>query len=75
MLYSMALECSYPYKELLKDIVNDIRFGVDIGVAKEFRVASNNTNAPSALEYGDRVSDSLCKMMQNGYLMGPFSDN
>ena len=56
----MALECNYPYKELLKEIVNVIRFGADIRVAEEFRVASNSTNAPSALKYGDRVSDSLC---------------
>ena len=72
VFYSMAMECDYPYKELLDEIVNDIRFGATIGVPQEF---SNKTNAPSALEYGDRVPDSLCKMMHDGYLMGPFSDN
>ena len=71
----MAMECDYPYKELLDEIVNDIQFEVSIGVVQEFRVASNSTNAPSALEYGDRVSDSLCKMMHDRYLMGPFSGN
>ena len=71
----MARECNYPYKELLNEIVNDIRFGANIGVEQEFRVASNSTNTPISLEYGDKVSDSLSKMMRDGYLMGPFSDN
>ena len=51
ILYSMAMECDYPYKELLGKIVNDIKYGANIGVAQECRVARNSTNAPSA--YGD----------------------
>ena len=68
----MALDCNYPYNDLLKEIVNDIRFGAKIGVSNEYKVVSNSTNAPSTLEYGDRVSDSLCKMMQDSFIMGPF---
>ena len=55
----MALDCNYPYEDLLEEIVNDIRFGANIGVSNEYRVVSNSTNAPSALEIGDRVSDSM----------------
>ena len=58
LLHSMALNCNYPYKDLLKEIVNNIRFGANIGVSNEYRVVSNSTIAPSTLEYGDRVSDS-----------------
>ena len=61
----MAIEYDYPYKELLGKIINNIKYGANIGVAQECRVASDSTNAPSALEYGDRVSDSLCKMLQD----------
>ena len=56
-------------------VLIDIRNGVNIGVAEEYRVVSSSTNAPNSFEYGDRVSDSLCKMMQEGFIMGPFSDN
>ena len=56
-------------------MVNDVKFGARLGVADSYRVQSSSTNAPSAYEFGDRVSDSLCKMMREGYIMGPFEEN
>ena len=60
-LYAMALNTNFLYENVLKEVVADIRNWANIG--EEYRVVSSSTNAPNALEYGDRVSDSLCKMM------------
>ena len=46
-----------------------------IGVSDQYRIQSRSTNAPSAYDFGDRVSDSLCKMMKDGYIMGPFAEH
>ena len=75
VLESLAWETGYPYPTILRDVVNDIKFGARLGVADSYRVQSSSTNAPSAYEFGERVSDSLCKMMREGYIMGPFEEN
>ena len=73
-LKKMAWETRYPYPTIMREVVNDIKFGARLGVAHSYRVESHSTNAPSAYDFGDRVSDSLCKMMQDGYIMGPFDE-
>ena len=75
VLERLAWETGYPYPTILRDVVNDVKFGARLGVADSYRVQSSSTNAPSAYEFGDRVSDSLCKMMREGYIMGPFEEN
>ena len=42
---------------------------------EQYRAQSSSTNAPSAFEFGNRVSDSLCKLMRVGYIMGPFDEH
>ena len=74
-LEKMAWETRYPYPTIMREVVNDIKFGAKLGVAHSYRVESHSTNAPSAYDFGDRVSDSLCKMMQEGYIMGPFDED
>ena len=74
-LEKMAWETRYPYPTIMREVVNDIKFGARLGVAHSYRVESHSTNAPSAYDFGDRVSDSLCKMMQEGYIMGPFDED
>ena len=71
---SWAIESNYPYPSILRDVITDIKTGAMIGVQEQYRVQSVSTNAPSAFEFGDRVSDSLCKMMREGYIMGPFDE-
>ena len=74
-LENLAWETDFPYPTILRKVVNDVKFGANLGVADMYRVQSSSTNAPSAYEFGDRVSDSLCKMMKEGYIMGPFEEN
>ena len=71
----LARESNYPYPSILGEVIRDIRIGAMIGVPEQYRVQSSSTNAPSAFDFGDRVSDSLCKMMRDGYIMGPFAEN
>ena len=73
-LESLARETCYPYTTILESVVRDIREGASIGVAKEHLVPSRSSNAPSAYDNGHKVSDALCKMMQEGFIMGPFSE-
>ena len=73
-LEEVAWETAYPNKAVLGNVLADIREGANIGVDDEHRQASDSTNALSALEYGERVSDSLCKMMKEGFIMGPFDE-
>ena len=68
----LATETNYPYPSILQEVIRDIKNGAMIGVNDQYRIPSRSTNAPSAYDYGDRVSDSLCKMMRDGYIMGPF---
>ena len=69
----LARETNYPYPSILGEVILDIKNGARIGVPEQHRVQSRSTNAPSAFDFGDRVSDSLCKMMKEGYIMGPFA--
>ena len=75
VLEKLAWETRYPFPTIMRDVVNDIKFGARLGVAESYRVQSTSTNAPSAFEFGERVSDSLCKMMKEGYIMGPFEED
>ena len=71
----LARESNYPYPSILQEVILDIKNGAMIGVPEQYRVQSSSTNAPSAFDFGDRVSDSLCKMMRDGYIMGPFAEH
>ena len=50
VLERLAWETGYPYPTILRDLVNDIKFGARLGVADSYRVQSSSTNAPSAYE-------------------------
>ena len=62
MFERLAGESNYPYPSILREVILDIINGAMIGVPDQYRVQSRSTNAPSAYDFGDRVSDSLCKM-------------
>ena len=58
-LRSMALECGFRDLVLLDKICRDLEFGADIGCRGDFRRPSYATNAPSAYENGQKVSDAI----------------
>ena len=46
--------------------------GARIGVHEGFRVSSSSTNAISALEHEEEVTDALIEWLNEGYDIGPF---
>ena len=73
-LEKMAIISEYPNKAVLGSVLRDLREGARIGVAEPFRIASKSTNAPSAIEHGEEVTDALLDWMEDGYVIGPFDE-
>ena len=63
-----------PEKALLQEIFKDLRQGCDLGTRGEYLCPSTSTNAPSAYEYGDRVTDSIVDGVMNKIMMGPMTE-
>ena len=74
LLEKQASESGFLNTDLLHQILCDVKQGASIGVAQGMDVPSDSTNAPSALEYGQQVSDAICKMIDEGFVMGPFDE-
>ena len=70
-LLKMANQTKYPFPCLLKEIHQDIKNGASLGVAKECQISSTATNAPSAIEDGEKVSDELASWISKGFVIGP----
>lgn len=68
----LAIDAGFEDRELLEVVYSDLKFGARIGCQGEFRNPSKSTNAPSAFEFGERVSDSICEWLKAGYAAGPF---
>ena len=67
-----AVNAGFEDLELLEVVYSDLKFGAKIGCQGEFRKPSKSNNAPSAFEFGERVSDSICEWLKAGYAAGPF---
>ena len=68
----MAEEYRYPYKAILGNVVTDLREGALLGVPEEDRIESRSTNAASAIESGQEVTDALIGWLHKGHAIGPF---
>ena len=68
----LAVNAGFEDLELLEVVYSDLKFGAKIGCQGEFKKPSKSNNAPSAFEYVDRVSDSICEWLKAGYAAGPF---
>ena len=75
LLEEMAINSNYPNTDLLKDILRDIREGARLGVAQGMDKPSDSTNAPSSYEFGQQVTDAVCQMVEEKYVMGPFHED
>jgi hypothetical protein len=53
-------------------VYSDLKFGAKIGCKGKFRNPTKSNNAPSAFEFGDRVSYSIYEWLKAGYASGPF---
>ena len=71
VLRELGYKTKFPYPCLLEQIVKDIKHGASIGVNKECQIPSTATNAPSAIEEGEKVSDELASWIAKGFVVGP----
>ena len=68
----LAINAGFEDRELLEIVYSDLKYGAKIGCSGKFREPTRSNNAPSAFEFGDRVSDSICEWLKAGYAAGPF---
>ena len=76
-LYKMlkwAQQAGHPDLGTVQEIVRDLRFGCDLGTRGVNLCPSVSSNAPSAYEYGDRVTDSIVDGIKQGIMMGPMKE-
>ena len=71
-LEELAEEFGFPNEAILSAVVGDLRHGARIGVSDGYRVPSTSTNAPSALEHGEEVTDALLQWVEEGLVIGPY---
>ena len=68
----LAIDAGFEDRELLEIVYSDLKYGAHIGCKGRYRDPTKSKNAPSAFEYGDRVSDSICEWLKARYSAGPF---
>ena len=56
------------------EIANDVKYGCDLGTRGKHLCPSTSTNAPSAWEFGARVTDSIVDGIINGIIIGPMKE-
>ena len=52
-----------------------IREGASIGVREGSAVPSDSINASTAFEHGDQISNTICKLIRDNYVMGTFHED
>lgn len=70
-----ALDAHFLDRSLLEQICEDVKHGADIGCRGLYRNPSTASNAPSAIQNGERVSDSLAEWVAKKFAYGPVPPN
>ena len=70
-LRALAERVGYPDAETLNQVCEDLMRGADIGCTGEFRLASRSSNARSALDAGEQVTDAVASWVKKGFVYGP----
>ena len=70
-LRAAALNARFPDRKTLDKVYNDLKHGARIGCKEEYRYPSTSSNAPSALNFGRQVSDSIADWISKGFVYGP----
>ena len=71
LLKQWALKLGFKDVGLLKKVAKDLIWGADIGCRGRFRRPGRSSNAPSAYEDGQKVSDAIGVWLQKGFAYGP----
>ena len=74
ILLDLGKMTKFPFPCLLKEIYQDIKNGASLGVSKDCQIPSTATNAPSAFEEEEKVSDELASWIAKGFVIGPMED-
>ena len=69
-LERLAIECGFKDKGLLGAILNDVKYGAVIGCRGHFRDPSFSSNAPSAYEDGEKVTDAIASWAVSNFVYG-----
>lgn len=69
-----ADRANHPDMATVLDIARDLKFGCDLGTRGEYLCPSTSDNAPSAVEYGNRVTDSIVDGIEKGIMIGPMDE-
>jgi hypothetical protein len=70
-LLAWARRADHPDMGTVLEISRDLKHGCDLGTRGEYLCPSTSSNAPSAFEYGDRVTDYIVDGIKIGIVMGP----
>lgn len=73
ILMNLGTQTKFPYPCLLKEICKDLKKGASLGVREDHQIPSTATNAPSAMDDGEKVSDELAAWIAKGYVVGPMN--
>ena len=73
LLWELGEQLDYPDLNSLKAACRDLEEGARLGVSPDHHMASTSTNALSALEHGEMVTDALAGWLESKFAMGPFS--
>jgi hypothetical protein len=71
-LRNLAWAVGYNQLELLEKVCKDLSDGADIGCKGDARNPTFSSNAPSALEFKEQVTDSIADWVTSGFAAGPF---
>ena len=70
-----ASKAGHPDMGMVQEIARDLRQGCDLGTRGVYLCPSVSSNAPSAYEYGDRVTDSIVDGIKAGIMIGPMPED
>ena len=70
-LARLAADVTSIDQNLLQIVCTDLREGARLGCEGAFRGPSKATNAPSAYEDGDKVTDAIADWLAKGFAFGP----
>ena len=75
VLGKLAEEVRFPYPNILCQILKDIREGASLGMSQGNDIPSDSANSLSAFVRGGQISDTICKIITQKFIMGPFEDS
>ena len=73
-LYRLACSVGIKNMERLEMVCKDLREGADIGCRGSSRAASRSSNAPSAFEHPEHVTDAIATWVVKEFVYGPVEE-